>query len=77
MPRGAACPEALATSDMAMTSRTEIDATCMGDARTNRDDFDTSPLAGGPIACFDGIVTNIAQVGRIAGVPGLLAPDPR
>ena len=41
-------------------------------ARADRDDYDPYLLPGDAIACYDSSVTNIAEVGKVLGIFGLL-----
>lgn len=42
-------------------------------ARADRDDYDPYLLPGDAIACYDSSITNIAEVGKVLGIFGLLA----
>ncbi|SLN27424.1 polysaccharide biosynthesis/export family protein [Pseudooctadecabacter jejudonensis] len=44
--------------------------------RADRDDYDPYLLPGDSIACYDSTVTNIAEVGRVLGVVGMVATLP-
>ncbi|WP_172296126.1 polysaccharide biosynthesis/export family protein [Pseudoruegeria sp. HB172150] len=44
--------------------------------RADRDDYDPYLLPGDAIACYDSSVTNVAEIGRIIGLAGLIAAIP-